>query len=78
MKESENNNTLTFGRIEAARRLGVSVVTVDRELARERLPHFRIGRRVLFTAELLETYISRNTKNGGGSECANETTGSRT
>jgi excisionase family DNA binding protein len=57
-------NRLTFDRKEAARKLGVSVVTVDRELAKKRLPHLRIGRRVLFTDEILQTYIAKNTKNG--------------
>lgn len=51
-----------FDRKEAARRLGVSLVTIDRELAKKRLPHFRVGRRVLFTQFLLERYIEQNTK----------------
>ena len=54
---------LTFDRHEAAQRLGISVVTLDRELARKRLPHFRVGRRVLFTDELLRSYIEENTQN---------------
>ncbi len=53
---------ITFGRKEAARRLDISVVTLDRELARKRVPHFRIGRRVLFTQNLLDQYIVMNTK----------------
>jgi excisionase family DNA binding protein len=57
------NSKITFDRKEAARKLGVSVVTIDRELAKKRLPHFRIGRRVLFTQELLDRYIEKNTKN---------------
>lgn len=61
-KESDKTK-ITFDRKEAAERLGVSVVTIDRELARKNLPHFRIGRRVLFTQELLEKYIEQNTKN---------------
>lgn len=59
----QNTGKITFDRKEAARKLGVSVVTVDRELAKKRMPHFRIGRRVLFTQELLEQYIEKNTKN---------------
>ena len=59
----ENNRKMTFDRREAAFRLGVSVVTIDRELAKKRIPHFRVGRRVLFTQELLEKYIEKNTKN---------------
>lgn len=62
MKNQENKK-ITFDRKEAAKWLGVSVVTIDRELARRRIPHFRIGRRVLFTEELLEKYIEQNTKN---------------
>ncbi len=58
----ENTKKITFDRKEAARKLGVSVVTVDRELAKNRMPHFRVGRRVLFTQELLEKYIEQNTK----------------
>ena len=58
-----NNNKITFDRKEAANRLGVSVVTIDRELAKKRIPHFRVGRRVLFTDAHLEEYIKRNTKN---------------
>lgn len=53
---------ITFDRKEAASRLGISVVTLDRQLAKNKMPHFRVGRRVLFTAELLETYIAQNTK----------------
>ncbi|HXH68738.1 MAG TPA: helix-turn-helix domain-containing protein [Pyrinomonadaceae bacterium] len=54
---------ITFDRKEAAQKLGISVVTLDREMAKKRMPHFRIGRRVLFTQELLEKYIAQNTKN---------------
>jgi excisionase family DNA binding protein len=53
---------ITFNRKEAAHKLGISVVTLDRELAKNKMPHFRVGRRVLFTQELLEKYIEQNTK----------------
>ncbi|MEO6655599.1 MAG: excisionase family DNA-binding protein [Pyrinomonadaceae bacterium] len=53
---------LTFDRREAAERLGISVVTLDRQLARRRIPHFRVGRRVLFTDELLQQFITQNTE----------------
>lgn len=53
---------LTLTRREAAHRLGISVVTLDRELARNRMPHLRIGRRVLFTEKLLQKYIDQNTE----------------
>jgi excisionase family DNA binding protein len=59
----QDTEKFTFDRKEAARKLGVSVVTIDRELAKKRMPHFRIGRRVLFTQELLDRYIEKNTKN---------------
>lgn len=59
----ENTNTLTFDRKEAARRLGISVVTLDREIAKNKMPHFRVGRRILFTEKLLWEYIEQNTKN---------------
>ena len=60
MKEREEK--LTFDRKEAAEKLGISLITLDRELARRRMPHFRIGRRVLFTQAHLEQYIERNSK----------------
>jgi excisionase family DNA binding protein len=60
-KKDEENPT--FDRKEAAKRLGVSVATIDRELARKNIPHFRVGRRVLFTQELIDKYIKQNTKN---------------
>jgi len=59
----EDKNTLTFDRREAARRLGISVITLDREMKKNRMPHFRVGRRILFTEELLRAYIDQNTKN---------------
>lgn len=49
-----------FNRKEAARRLGLSVVTIDRELARGNITHFRSGRRVLFTQAHVDDYIKRN------------------
>lgn len=58
----EKTEKMTFDRKEAAQRLGVSVVTLDRELAKNKMPHFRVGRRVLFTQELLERYIEQNTQ----------------
>lgn len=57
----QESSKMTFDRKEAARKLGISVITLDREIAKKRMPHFRIGRRVLFTQELLEKYIEQNT-----------------
>lgn len=56
----ETNQTQTFDRREAARRLGLSVATIDRELARKNITHVRSGRRVLFTQAHLDEYIKRN------------------
>jgi excisionase family DNA binding protein len=60
---TENKDKITFDRKEAARRLGISIVTLDREIAKKKMPHFRVGRRVLFTERLLQEYIEQNTKN---------------
>ncbi|MEJ7863414.1 MAG: helix-turn-helix domain-containing protein [Pyrinomonadaceae bacterium] len=59
---TEKTKKITFDRKEAALKLGISVVTLDRELAKGKMPHFRVGRRVLFTQELLEKYIEQNTQ----------------
>lgn len=58
--QKDEKEKLTFSRREAAQFLGVSVVTIDRELARHNIPHFRSGRRVLFTRAHLNQYIKRN------------------
>jgi excisionase family DNA binding protein len=60
-EEKMNYNQIqAFDRTEAARRLGLSVVTLDRELARGNITHVRVGRRVLFTQAHLEDYLERN------------------
>lgn len=59
---TDDNKKITFDRKEAAQRLGISVITIDRELARKKISHFRVGRRVLFTEEHLDQYIQKNTK----------------
>lgn len=61
MEELENNK-IPFDRKEAARRLGVSVVTLDRMIAKKRIPHVRIGRRVLMTQSMVDQVIEMNTK----------------
>ncbi len=63
MEENMSSEKITFDRKEAAQRLGISVVTLDREVAKRRMPHLRIGRRVLFTEQLLTQYIEQHTKN---------------
>lgn len=65
MKDKQKDTHRAFNRREAARRLGVSVVTVDRELARGNIAYFRSGRRVLFTKSHLNDYIKRNERKVG-------------
>jgi excisionase family DNA binding protein len=60
MSDRQKDSSQAFDRKEAARRLGVSVVTIDRELARGNIEYFRSGRRVLFTQSHLSDYIKRN------------------
>ena len=57
------NETMTYSRKEAAKKLGVSVVTIDRLLANRNIAHFRVGKRVLFTDKHIEDYISDNERN---------------
>jgi excisionase family DNA binding protein len=59
-------STVVFDRKEAAKRLNISLVTLDRELARENISHFRSGRRVLFIEAHLEEYIKRNERKAKG------------
>lgn len=60
--EALETNKIPFDRKEAARRLGVSVVTLDRMIAKKRIPHVRIGRRVLMTQTMIDQVIEMNTK----------------
>jgi excisionase family DNA binding protein len=55
-------NAEVFDRQEAARRLCVAVVTIDREVSKGKLPHFKVGRRTLFTQAHLDEYIRRETR----------------
>jgi excisionase family DNA binding protein len=56
----ETNQPQAFDRREGARRLGLSIATIDRELARKNITHVRSGRRILFTQAHLEEYIKRH------------------
>lgn len=47
-----------FDRKEAAGYLGVSVITIDRAVAKKRISCFRIGRRVLFSKGHLDDFLS--------------------
>ncbi len=54
------NESLRFDRCHAADYLGVSVVTIDRALAKRKISCFRIGRRVIFSKEQLDNFLRRN------------------
>ena len=58
----ENTSTLTFNRKEAARRLGISVVTLDREIAKKKMPHFRVGRRSSLPRRCCESTSTKTPK----------------
>ncbi len=49
-----------FNRSSAADYLGVSVVTIDRALAKNRISCFRVGRRVIFDKRHLDEFLDRN------------------
>ncbi len=49
-----------FSRLEAAYYLGVSVITIDRALAGEKVGCYRIGRRIVFSQQHLDEFLSRN------------------
>jgi excisionase family DNA binding protein len=51
----------TFDRKEAARLLGVSVVTVDRLLAQNLISHCKVGRRVVFQTKHISEFLARHT-----------------
>lgn len=57
-KLMETINDKRFDRKEAAQYLGVSVITVDRAIAKKKISCFRIGRRVLFSKSHLDTFLS--------------------
>jgi excisionase family DNA binding protein len=47
-----------YDRKEAADYVGVSVITIDRAVEKKKLACFRIGRRVLFSQQHLEDFLS--------------------
>lgn len=49
-----------FSRLEAAYYLGVSVITIDRAVARQKVGCYRIGRRIVFSKQHLDEFLSRN------------------
>ena len=50
----------TLDRREAARYLGVCVMTVDRATRDGEIDHYRIGRRVLFDEEQLDRFLMKS------------------
>lgn len=59
MKETETEKHM-FDRFGAANYCGVSVVTIDRLLAKRKISCFRIGRRVIFSKEHLDSFLLKN------------------
>ena len=49
-----------FDRSGAAHYCGVSVVTIDRALAKKQIAHYRIGRRIVFDARHLDEFLKAN------------------
>ncbi len=49
-----------FDRCDAADYCGVSIVTIDRALAKRKISCFRIGRRVVFSKGHLDDFLSKN------------------
>ena len=56
--KSVEQQTGRFNRIQAANYCGVSVITIDRALANEKISHFRIGRRVIFDKSHLDNFLA--------------------
>lgn len=54
------NNKERFDRKKAADYCGVSVITIDRALSKNKISHFRIGRRVVFDKRHLDEFLNRN------------------
>jgi excisionase family DNA binding protein len=49
-----------FNRKAAAKYCGVSIITIDRALAKKRISCFRIGRRVVFDRTHLDDFLKRH------------------
>jgi len=63
MREDKN-----LSRQEAAAYLGVSIVTLDRTIAKKRIAYFRVGRRVIFSQSHLETFLLSNEVKAKGNQ----------
>lgn len=55
-----NFDTSKFTRGEAAKYLGISLVSVDRAISKKRIAHYRVGRRVIFGKHHLDEFLSQN------------------
>lgn len=64
MKDRSSVESAAFSVNEAARFLGVSQTTVRSEIFLERIPSFRIGRRVLIPRKYLEEMIQNGASRG--------------
>jgi excisionase family DNA binding protein len=54
------NSKEKFDRKSAASYCGVSVITIDRALSKNKISHFRIGRRVIFDKRHLDEFLNSN------------------
>jgi excisionase family DNA binding protein len=54
------NTKERFNRKSAADYCGVSVITIDRALSKNKISHFRIGRRVVFDKRHLDEFLNSN------------------
>ncbi len=54
------NSKERFDRKSAANYCGVSVITIDRALSKNKISHFRIGRRVIFDKRHLDEFLNGN------------------
>ncbi len=54
------NTKERFDRKSAADYCGVSVITIDRALSKNKISHFRIGRRVVFDKRHLDEFLNSN------------------
>lgn len=68
MNETQNTNNTeienviekqTYSRPEASKYLGISVISIDRAAAKKKIGFFRIGRRILFGKNHLDTFLSQ-------------------
>ncbi len=59
-KSGSSSAKQSFNRPEAAYYIGVSVITIDRAVAERKLACYRIGRRIVFSQNQLDVFLSSN------------------